>query len=94
MIDNAAAAHIGYVIDQLPLATAFFNKQRKLVFASSKWITEFAFDRHDIIGKSLFQLFGRQGKAWDDAVRQSLSGNHVPALTRRHFNDTKDEQRL
>lgn len=94
MIKNSATAYIGYVIDQLPLATAFFDKQRKLVFASSKWITEFAFDRHDIIGKSLFQLFGRQGKAWDNAVKQSLSGNQVPALTRRHFNETKDEQRL
>jgi len=92
MLKNATKAHIGYLIDQLPQATAFFNKQRKLVYASSKWLNEFDLDRHDVFGKSIFQIFGRKGKSWEKAVKQCLLGHQHANLTQRHFNDTKNER--
>ncbi len=92
MLKSASQAHFGYLVDQLPQAIAFFNKQRKLIYASSKWISDFKFERHDVFGKSIFQLFGKQGKNWDDALKQCLQGNPEPRHIKRQFDDSKSEK--
>jgi len=92
MLKSAAQAQFGYLIDQLPQSTAFFNKQRKLVYASSKWIADFDFERHDVVGKSIFQLFGKQGKTWEDSVKNCLFGKQEPSLVKRLLNDGKNEK--
>lgn len=53
-----------YLIKQLPKATAFVDKKMHLVFASDKWMTDFDFLNHKVIGKPINKLFKKQNVNW------------------------------
>lgn len=80
MIKEKEAKSGDYLIKQLPSATAFIDQKLHVVHASDQWITDFDFMHIDIIGKTLFDLFGSVSSSWIASLEACFSGN---ACTRK-----------
>ncbi len=63
-----------YLIRQLPSATAFINKKFEVVFVSDKWINDFDFDKTNVFGKSIHDLFGEISDEWKEVLDKCLNG--------------------
>ena len=81
-----------YLIKQLPKATAFVDKDLRVIYASDKWALEFDFENSEVIGKTLNELFGSISKKWEKVLKQCLLGRTVEAGLEHHFADDKKEK--
>lgn len=72
-----------YIIKQLPKATVFINKRHEIVFVSDKWLKDFGFYDHDVIGKNIFSLLGRASKECRLALKKCLQGASVKVSAER-----------
>ena len=63
-----------FLIKQLPIPTAFINKEFKIVFTSDKWAENFSFQNKEYLGKSIYDLFGNMSKKWSENLLASLDG--------------------
>jgi len=74
-----------YLIKQLPKATVFVNKPMKIVYASDKWMTDFDFDNHSVLGKPINKLFKNANKTWrkivENSIKDSSSKTRVALFT-------------
>ncbi|MDO6605064.1 PAS domain S-box-containing protein [Arenibacter palladensis] len=74
MIMNTPIVSNQFLIKQLPKATAFINKEFKVVLASDKWAEDFGFQGKDYIGKSIYELFGSTSKKWSNNLLACFDG--------------------
>ncbi|MEZ4970052.1 MAG: PAS domain-containing protein [Flavobacteriaceae bacterium] len=74
MIMNAPIVSNQFLIKQLPIPTAFINKEFKIVFTSDKWAENFSFQNKEYLGKSIYDLFGNMSKKWSENLLASLDG--------------------
>lgn len=90
MKNTKLQAH-SYLIKQLPKATAFLNSKFELVHVSDQWIADFEFENRDIIGKTVFELFGKVGKNWKSTLKDCLLG--LKHVGQRHFIASNGEEK-
>jgi len=80
-----------YLIKQLPVATAFLNKNFEVVFVSDKWLNDFDFVNRPVIGTSVFDLFGKTDLDWKKVLTDCLKGKPTEKRIQRFFDkDQKD----
>ena len=65
----------GFVIKQLPTATAFIDTNFELIHASDKWMEYFNLEYHNSIGKHLFDIFSDSDKEWEKCLKKCFQGN-------------------
>jgi len=58
MVKETRTTTNNYLIKQLPKATAFINPAFELVYVSDRWIADFELEKSNVIGQSIFELFG------------------------------------
>ncbi len=92
MLKNIQQEHIGYLIDQLPQATAFFDRKLRLVYSSHQWTYDFDFDKHSVFDKTIHQLFEKGRKSWKKAIKECLEGIPTSNIIQRHFDQTQNEK--
>jgi len=68
-----------FLIKQLPKATAFIDREFKVVFASDKWVEEFNFQGKDYVGKSIHELFNNVSTSWTDKLLACFEGKFAEA---------------
>ena len=81
-----------YLIKQLPKATAFIDKDYRLVHASDSWINYFEFNPNEVIGKTIHKLFGRVSPEWQEALQSCLRGKPSEVEIERYFDSDKNEK--
>lgn len=72
MLKEGKTSINNYLIKQLPKATAFINNSMKIVYASDKWMTDFDFDHHRVLGKTTNKLFKNANEPWQKIVENSI----------------------
>ncbi|MCO5724872.1 PAS domain-containing sensor histidine kinase [Robiginitalea marina] len=65
----------GYLIKQLPVPTAFLDRELRVVLASDSWVSTFGWSRAEVIGRTFRQLFPDAPKALVRELRDCLSGS-------------------
>ena len=81
-----------YLIKQLPKATAFIDKEFKIVHASDTWIQYFDFDPNRVIGKTIHKLFGKVNPDWQEALQDCLRGKQSAIKVERFFDSENNEK--
>ncbi len=81
-----------YLIKQLPKATAFIDKQYRVVHVSDSWIEYFDFNPNQVIGKTIHKLFGRVSPEWQEALQNCLRGKHSEIEIERYFDSDNQEK--
>lgn len=79
MKTNTLTTH-GFVIKQLPTATAFIDTNFKLIYASDKWIEYFNLEYHSSLSKHLFEIFTDADKEWQECLEKCFKGNTEQGL--------------
>lgn len=74
MKTNTLTTH-GFVIKQLPTATAFIDTNFKLICASDKWTEYFNLEYHSTIGQNLFEVFDDSDSEWKNCLKKCFIGN-------------------
>ncbi|MDT0622871.1 PAS domain-containing sensor histidine kinase [Croceitalea vernalis] len=70
----------GFLIKQLPTATAFIDTNFKLVYVSDKWIEYFNLEYHSSLSKHLFEIFTDADKEWQECLEKCFKGNTEQGL--------------
>ena len=81
-----------YLIKQLPKATAFIDKEYKVVHASDSWIEYFEFNPNEVIGKTIHKLFGKVNPEWQEALQNCLRGKQSEVEIERYFDSDNNEK--
>ena len=87
MLKGNEIAVNNYLIKQLPKATAFVNKKMQIVFASDKWMTDFDFLNHTVLGKPINKLFKNENKNWRHIFKNCLD-NYPNQTSTEQFTDS------
>lgn len=74
MMKEIQALSASYLIKQLPYATAFINARLQVVHASDQWVSDFGFANNQVIGKTLYELFGNLNETWEIILKDCLKG--------------------
>ena len=80
-----------YLIKQLPVATAFINKKFEVVYVSDKWITDFDFEKRNVVGQSLNDLFDGISEDWKKVLKECLKGKTSEKGVQRFFDKDNNE---
>lgn len=72
MLKSNKIASNNYLIKQLPKATAFVDKNLQVVFVSDKWVADFDFINHTVLGKRITSLFRNHNKDWQQIFKKCL----------------------
>ncbi|WP_297762653.1 PAS domain S-box protein [uncultured Muriicola sp.] len=91
MLRGTPTVTFNYLIKQLPTATAFINKKFEVEFVSDKWINDFDFDKINVIGKSINELFGEISDDWKQVLDNCLKGETGDKGHQRHFDKDENE---
>ncbi len=91
MLRGNPTVTLNYLIKQLPTATAFINKNFEVEFVSDKWINDFDFDKINVIGKSIDELFGEISDDWKQVLNKCLKGETGDKGYQRHFDKDENE---
>lgn len=91
MLRGNPTVTFNYLIKQLPTATAFINKKFEVEFVSDKWINDFDFDKINVIGKSINELFGEISDDWKQVLDKCLKGETSEKGYQRHFDKDENE---
>jgi len=81
-----------YLIKQLPKATAFIDREFKVVHASDTWIDYFDLNPDRVIGKTIHKLFGKVNPEWQEALENCLRGKQSSIEIERYFDSDKNEK--
>lgn len=81
-----------YLIKQLPKATAFIDREFKVVHASDTWIDYFDLNPDRVIGKTIHKLFGKVNPQWQEALENCLRGKQSSIEIERYFDSDKNEK--
>ncbi len=81
-----------YLIKQLPKATAFIDKEFKVVHASDTWVDYFDLNPDRVIGKTIHKLFGKVNPEWQEALENCLRGKQSAIEIERYFDSNKCEK--
>ncbi|MGB5236952.1 MAG: PAS domain-containing protein [Flavobacteriaceae bacterium] len=81
-----------YLIKQLPKATAFIDKEFKVVHASDTWIDYFDFNSDQVIGKTIHKLFGKVNPEWQEALDNCIRGQQSAIEIERYFDSNNREK--
>ncbi|MDT0541022.1 PAS domain-containing protein [Croceitalea sp. P059] len=79
MKTNTLTTH-GFLIKQLPTATAFIDTTFKIVYASDKWMEYFNLEYHNSLSKHLLEIFTDNNKEWKDSIESCFKGNTEQGL--------------
>ena len=81
-----------YLIKQLPKATAFIDKEYRVVHASDRWIEYFEFNPNEVIGRTIHKLFGKVNPQWQEALQNCLRGKQSEVEVERYFDSDNNEK--
>ncbi|MEN8788990.1 MAG: PAS domain-containing protein [Flavobacteriaceae bacterium] len=81
-----------YLIKQLPMATAFIDRDFTVVHASDTWIDYFALNPDQVFGKTIHKLFGKVNPQWQEALDNCLRGKQSSIEIERYFDSNKLEK--
>ncbi|MGI9545779.1 MAG: PAS domain-containing protein [Flavobacteriaceae bacterium] len=81
-----------YLIKQLPKATAFIDKEFKVIHVSDTWIEYFDFNPNRVIGQTIHKLFGKVSPEWQEALQNSLRGKQSEVEIERFFDCDSNEK--
>lgn len=81
-----------YLIRQLPQATVFVNKQKTIVYASDRWISDFQLDNSQVIGKNILTLFTNVNTEWQKIISHSLKALPYLTLTESYLDKHKNKK--
>ena len=81
-----------YLIKQLPKATAFIDKDFKVIHASDTWIDYFDFKPDQVISKTIHKLFGKVTPEWQEALDNCLRGTQSAIEIERYFDSNNREK--
>jgi len=81
-----------YLIKQLPKATAFIDRDYKVIHASDTWIDYFDLKPDRVIGKTVHHLFGKVNPTWQEALDNCLRGKQSEIEIERFFDGDKREK--
>ncbi|MCM4164125.1 MULTISPECIES: PAS domain-containing protein [unclassified Arenibacter] len=94
MIMNTPIVSNQFLIKQLPIPTAFINKEFKIVYASDKWAEYFGFQNKDYLGKSIYDLLGNTSKKWSNNLLACLDGKFPESELEVYRDDASKESWL
>ncbi|WP_026811378.1 PAS domain-containing sensor histidine kinase [Arenibacter latericius] len=77
MFSNTPISANHFLIKQLPQATAFIDKNFKVVFVSDKWVEEFNLSTRDIINEHIQDLVGISSKQWENNILRCFKGKRT-----------------
>jgi len=92
MLRGTPTVTFDYLIRQLPSATAFINKKFEVEFVSDKWINDLDFDKTNVIGQTIYTLFGEISEEWERVLKKCLKGEISDKGIQRHFDSNKNER--
>ncbi len=81
-----------YLIKQLPKATAFIDREFKVVHASDTWIDYFDLNPDRVFGNTIHKLFGKVNPQWQEALENCLRGKQSSIEVERYFDSNKHEK--
>ena len=81
-----------YLIKQLPKATAFIDRNFKVLHASDTWIEYFDFNADRTIGQTIHKLFGKVSPEWQEALENCLRGKQSEVEIERYFDSDNNEK--
>ena len=64
-------------IEHAPVCIAMFDREMRYLMVSKKWLLEYHLEKHDIIGKSHYEIFPELPDAWKNAHKKALNGENV-----------------
>lgn len=92
MLHQTKISPNNYLIKQLPCATAFIDKEFRIVHASDKWVNDFGFVNKDVIGKTLKDLFEKVSKEWQSVLNDCLLGKSSEIGTERYLDRDENDK--
>lgn len=92
MLRKSQVSTENYLIKQLPTATAYIDREFRVVHVSDAWIQTFEFDNIDVFGKSIFQLFESVNPELKSVLEACLVGSTGTYGT-KHFIDRSGNER-
>lgn len=61
------------LIQQLPQAVVFVDNGLKIVYVSDRWLSEFALEREQTVGKSVVSLLHKKNTLWAENIQNTFS---------------------
>lgn len=81
-----------YLVTQLPQPTAFINTSLELISASRTWLDYFGFRKHEVVGKSILEIFEEHDQShWECALQRCLSGEKEQGIQKKLTTNKKEE---
>ncbi len=84
MLKNNPVISNQFLIKQLPQATAFIDRECKVVFASDKWVEEFNFPPCNYKHKKIQDLLGWESTQWTNSVLGCIKGKRAESFKERY----------